>query len=107
MSFTSTINLSRVLKTRLFDVPDQGSLTVTCDGHMDRPAPCPVSSYSINLEKKGVLFDSSYGEKSYPANGSNHSESWHKLPAGRYYLIISISNSNPNCRLIGSIAVAT
>ena len=107
MSFTSTINLTRVLKTRIFDVPDRGGLTVTCDGHMDRPAACRAPTYSIELEKKGIFFDSSYGEKAYPANGSNHSESWHDLPSGRYYLIVSVDNTDPNCRLVGTIKVVT
>jgi hypothetical protein len=107
MSFRSTVNLVRVLKTRLFDIPDRGAVTVTCDGHMDRPAPCRVPTYSIELEEKGLLFDSSHGEKAYPANGSKHSESWHDLPSGRYYLIISISNTDPNCHLIGTITVTS
>ena len=88
------------------DAPNNGTVTVTCDGHMDRPAACPIQVYSIELVAKGTVIDSSKGVKTYPANGSNHGESWRGLPAGQYYLNIWIDNSNPNCHLIGTINVA-
>ena len=87
MRFTSTIDLIRVLKSRVFDVRDKITVVVTCNGRMDRPAPCPFPVYSIELEEKGLVVDSSHGERLYPANGSSHSEAWHDLPSGRYYLI--------------------
>ena len=107
MGFTSTINLSRVLKTRVFDVSANRAITVICDGRMDRPGPCAMPAYSIELVQKGILLDSSKGARSYPANGVAHTETWSGLPSGRYSLVISINNSNPNCRLIGTINVTT
>lgn len=106
MSFTSTIDVTRALKTRAFDVPNNGTVMVTCDGHMDRPGGCPFLSYSVEVVREGILSDSGRGARAYPI-GARHAEAWRNLPAGRYYLLVSIDNSNPNCHLVGNITVAT
>jgi hypothetical protein len=104
--FTSTLLVSRHLESRDFIVPAHATITVTEDGHWDRPAPCGGPTYTVTLFRKFLgLVPQDLGARAHVASGVTHTEVWSNVAGGTYFLEIHTAQDNPGCNLIGSISV--
>ncbi|CAM1371236.1 conserved hypothetical protein [Tenacibaculum litoreum] len=105
--FNSTISIRhRYLKSREFQVSN-GSVTLTSNAQWDRGAGnCGSGNYWVVLHEKGIIYDSSYDEKTFSVTRSN-TANWSSLPDGTYYITFHVPNTNPHCVLQGDVSVRT
>jgi hypothetical protein len=96
----------------VFHISD-GGLSVTtiadwepaADWAGEEPPKCGEDFFNIDLMKKEILLDRSYGNCIFE-NGGRFSRTWTAIPQGDYYLKIWVNSSYPNCCLRGDIDVA-
>jgi hypothetical protein len=105
-SFTEPIKFNRLKEIRqYFSVPNRGVVTVAAHARWDRPAQCRLPTYKIELVEKGTILDTGAGARAYPTSGAPHTETWSGLGAGRYYFMLSSTNDNPYCEVVGTMNV--
>ncbi|WP_437823689.1 eCIS core domain-containing protein [Tenacibaculum mesophilum] len=105
--FDSTISIRhRYLKSREFQVSN-GNVTLTSNAQWDRGTDnCGSGNYWVILHEKGIIYDSSYDEKTFSVTRSN-TGNWSGLPDGTYYITFHVPSTNPHCVLQGDVSVRT
>jgi len=105
--FASTMEVCHnYLKSRDFRI-SAGGIRVTTNARISDPSNpnCRHHQFSIELRKKGIILNDSYGACDFSTSQQPESKAWGGLPEGEYYLGINRLYDNPYCCLAGEIEV--